>query len=86
MGWTPEVGDNAAMAIVSFTALLAAGCLFVLGKAALRAIAFPRVFLLFAARIPSRLHDWIEQAMNEFARALEFDPRSSDAYAGLGKI
>jgi len=86
MGRTPEVSDYVAMTISSFIANLAVGGLLVLRKANLREIAFPGVFLLFAARIPSRLHDWIEQAMNEFARALEFDPRSSDACAGLGKI
>ena len=73
------------MMIISFIALLAAGCLFAFGRTTLRAIAFPRAFLLFTAPIPSLLHDWIEQVAKEFARALELDPKSSDAYAELGE-
>ena len=61
MGWTPEASDYLALMILSLIALMAAGCLFILGEATLRAIAFPGAFLLFAAPIPSRLHDWIEQ-------------------------
>jgi len=61
MGWKPEVSDYLALMMVSLILLLAAGCLFVLGKATLRAIAFPAAFLFLAAPIPSRLHDGIEQ-------------------------
>src|ERR1035441_6026140 len=60
-GWKPELSDYLALMTVSLILLLASGCLFVLGKATLRAIAFPAAFLFLAAPIPSQLHAWIEQ-------------------------
>jgi len=63
MGWKPEVSDYLALMTASLILLLAAGCLFVLGKATLRAIAFPAAFLFLAVPIPSQLHAWIEQSL-----------------------
>src|ERR1035438_10185081 len=54
-GWKPELSDYLALMTVSLILLLASGCLFVLGKATLRAIAFPAAFLFLAAPIPSDL-------------------------------
>jgi exosortase C (VPDSG-CTERM-specific) len=60
-GWAPELSDYLAVMVASLILLLAASCLFVLGKAVFRAIAFPAAFLFFAMPIPSGLHDLIER-------------------------
>jgi exosortase C (VPDSG-CTERM-specific) len=60
-GWNPETSDYLALMTVALILLMAAACLFCLGKATLRAIAFPALFLLLAAPIPSTLHDLIER-------------------------
>ncbi len=60
-GWTPELTDYLAIMVASLILLLAAGCLFVLGKETLQAIAFPVGFLFFAMPIPAGLHSLIER-------------------------
>jgi exosortase C (VPDSG-CTERM-specific) len=59
-GWAPGITDYLAVMMLSLILFLIAGCLFALGKAFLRAIAFPTAFLVFATPLPSGLHDGIE--------------------------
>jgi exosortase C (VPDSG-CTERM-specific) len=60
-GWIPELSDYLAVMVASLILFLAASCLFVLGKAAFQAFAFPAAFLFFAMPIPSGLHALIER-------------------------
>jgi len=61
-GRAPSIGDRLTLLALSFLCCLAAGGFFFLGRAWMRAAAFPLVYLIFMVPMPNAMADALEQA------------------------
>ena len=61
-GRVPAIGDRLTLLTISFLCCLAAGGFFFLGRAWMRAAAFPLAYLIFMIPMPNAMADALEQA------------------------
>src|SRR5438132_9406279 len=59
-GWKPGANDRLNVLTLAFVLFFSSACAWLLGMQALRAVAFPLVFLIFMVPLPLSVERWIE--------------------------